>query len=103
MKRLLLVLSALALTQIKLFTWTNGELLIWMDSDREYALGPDCQTDGDVNCAILVGSSEERGQAQRRNESRCRQRESDSSKDRDGLFFRLAQSERRNRTGDERA
>jgi maltose/maltodextrin transport system substrate-binding protein len=40
MKRLLLVLSALALTQIKLFTWTNGELLIWMDSDREYALGP---------------------------------------------------------------
>jgi hypothetical protein len=26
MKRLLLVLSALALTQIKLFAWTNGEL-----------------------------------------------------------------------------
>jgi maltose/maltodextrin transport system substrate-binding protein len=39
-KRLLLVLSAVFLSQTNLFAWKNGELLIWMDSDRGRALGP---------------------------------------------------------------
>jgi maltose/maltodextrin transport system substrate-binding protein len=43
MKSFLLVLSTLALTQIKLFAWTNGELLIWMDSDRGHAIVPIAQ------------------------------------------------------------
>jgi maltose/maltodextrin transport system substrate-binding protein len=38
MKRLLVVLSALFLVPIHVFAWVNGELLIWMDSDRGYAL-----------------------------------------------------------------
>ena len=38
MKRLLLVLSALSVVPMNLFAWSNGELLIWMDSDRGRAL-----------------------------------------------------------------
>jgi maltose/maltodextrin transport system substrate-binding protein len=38
MKRLLVVLSALCLVPIHVLAWVNGELLIWMDSDRGYAL-----------------------------------------------------------------
>ena len=38
MKRLLAVLSALCLVPIHVLAWVNGELLIWMDSDRGYAL-----------------------------------------------------------------
>jgi maltose/maltodextrin transport system substrate-binding protein len=36
----LLMLSALCLVPIKLFAWTNGELLIWMDNERGRALQP---------------------------------------------------------------
>ena len=36
--RLLTVLSALFLIPINLLAWTNGELLIWMDSDRGQAV-----------------------------------------------------------------
>jgi maltose/maltodextrin transport system substrate-binding protein len=37
-KRLLLVLSALFLIPVDLLALTNGELLIWLDSDRGHAL-----------------------------------------------------------------
>jgi maltose/maltodextrin transport system substrate-binding protein len=40
MKRLLLMFLVLWPLQIKLLAWTNGELLVWMDSDRGRALGP---------------------------------------------------------------
>ena len=40
MKRLLLMSLALCLVTPKLFAWTNGELLIWMDNDRGRALAP---------------------------------------------------------------
>jgi hypothetical protein len=40
MKRLLPVLSAVFLPQTNLFAWKNGELLMWMDSDRGRAIGP---------------------------------------------------------------
>jgi hypothetical protein len=40
MKRVLLFLSALLLVPMNLLAWTNGELLIWMDSDRGKALAP---------------------------------------------------------------
>lgn len=40
MKRLPLVLSALLLVPLNLLAWTNGELLIWMESDRGKALAP---------------------------------------------------------------
>jgi maltose/maltodextrin transport system substrate-binding protein len=40
MNRLLLMSLAFSLFTIRLFAWTNGELLIWMDSDRGQALGP---------------------------------------------------------------
>ena len=40
MKRFLLVLSALCLIPMHLFAWTNGELLIWMDTDRGHGLEP---------------------------------------------------------------
>src|SRR5215472_12602064 len=33
------LLLALFLIPVDLFAWTNGELLIWMDSDRGHALG----------------------------------------------------------------
>jgi hypothetical protein len=35
-----LFFSALCLVPLNLFAWTNGELLIWMDSDRGHALAP---------------------------------------------------------------
>ena len=38
MARLMLILSVLTLGPIKLFAWTNGELQIWMDSDRGSAV-----------------------------------------------------------------
>jgi hypothetical protein len=38
LRRLVLVLSAQFLIPISLFAWTDGELLIWMDSDRGQAL-----------------------------------------------------------------
>jgi maltose/maltodextrin transport system substrate-binding protein len=34
------VIFALHLVSMNLFAWTNGELLVWMDSDRGYALAP---------------------------------------------------------------
>jgi maltose/maltodextrin transport system substrate-binding protein len=40
MKRLLLMLLALCLVTTRLFAWTNGELLVWMDNDRGRALAP---------------------------------------------------------------
>jgi maltose/maltodextrin transport system substrate-binding protein len=40
MKRLLLMLLALYLVTTRLFAWTNGELLIWMDNERGRALAP---------------------------------------------------------------
>ena len=40
MNRLLLILLALCLVTPKLFAWTNGELLVWMDNDRGRALMP---------------------------------------------------------------
>jgi maltose/maltodextrin transport system substrate-binding protein len=40
MKWLLPMLSALCLVPLHLFAWTNGELLIWMDSERGQALRP---------------------------------------------------------------
>jgi maltose/maltodextrin transport system substrate-binding protein len=40
MKPLLLMLLALCLVTPKLFAWTNGELLVWMDNDRGRALAP---------------------------------------------------------------
>src|SRR6516162_8596753 len=40
MKRLLLMLLALCLVTTKLFAWTDGELLVWMDNDRGRALAP---------------------------------------------------------------
>src|SRR6266478_9725186 len=36
--RLFLILSLLTLGPINVFAWTNGELLIWMDSDRGRAV-----------------------------------------------------------------
>src|SRR6516225_5907350 len=36
--RLMLILSVLTLGPIRLFAWTNGELQIWMDSDRGSAV-----------------------------------------------------------------
>jgi len=38
MARLMLILSVLTLGPIRLFAWTNGELQIWMDSDRGSAV-----------------------------------------------------------------
>jgi hypothetical protein len=40
MKRFLLALSVLSLISMHLFAWTNGELLIWMDTDRGHGLEP---------------------------------------------------------------
>jgi maltose/maltodextrin transport system substrate-binding protein len=40
MKKLLLFFSVLCLVPTKLFAWTNGDLLIWMDVDRGQALAP---------------------------------------------------------------
>ena len=41
--RLSPILLALVLVPMKLFAWTNGELLIWMDNDRAKALAPVAQ------------------------------------------------------------
>jgi maltose/maltodextrin transport system substrate-binding protein len=40
MKKYVSVIFALHLVSMNLFAWTNGELLVWMDSDRGYALAP---------------------------------------------------------------
>jgi maltose/maltodextrin transport system substrate-binding protein len=40
MKRLLLMLLPLCFVTTKLFAWTNGELLVWMDNERGRALAP---------------------------------------------------------------
>jgi maltose/maltodextrin transport system substrate-binding protein len=40
MKRLTWLLVVFCLVPIKLFAWTNGELLIWMDNERGRALQP---------------------------------------------------------------
>jgi maltose/maltodextrin transport system substrate-binding protein len=40
MKCLWLMFLVLWLLQIKLFAWTNGELLVWMDNERGRALAP---------------------------------------------------------------
>jgi maltose/maltodextrin transport system substrate-binding protein len=40
MKGLLLFLSALCVVPMNLFGWTNGELSIWMDTDRGHGLAP---------------------------------------------------------------
>jgi maltose/maltodextrin transport system substrate-binding protein len=40
MNLLLWIVSALCLVPINLFAWTNGELLIWMDSERGRGLQP---------------------------------------------------------------
>jgi len=41
--RLSPILLALVLVPMKLFAWTNGELLIWMDNDRAKGLAPIAQ------------------------------------------------------------
>ena len=43
MKRLCLWLLVLCLVPMHLFAWTDGELLIWMDTDRGHALKPIAQ------------------------------------------------------------
>jgi maltose/maltodextrin transport system substrate-binding protein len=58
MKSFLLVLSTLALTQIKLFAWTNGELLIWMDSDRGHAIVPIAQKFRDFGIKVTIETPE---------------------------------------------
>ena len=40
MKKYVSVIFALHLVSMNLFAWTNGELSVWMDSDRGYALAP---------------------------------------------------------------
>jgi maltose/maltodextrin transport system substrate-binding protein len=40
MKRLLWILAALCFVTPRLFAWTNGELLVWMDNERGRALAP---------------------------------------------------------------
>src|ERR1700723_3003103 len=40
MMRLLPMLLAFCLVTTRLFGWTNGELLVWMDNDRGRALAP---------------------------------------------------------------
>ena len=55
MKPLLLILLALCLVTTKLFAWTDGELLVWMDNDRGRALTPIVEkfkTDLGVNVTI---------------------------------------------------
>jgi hypothetical protein len=43
MKRSFLGLWVLCFIPMRLFAWTNGELLIWMDTDRGHALKPIAQ------------------------------------------------------------
>jgi len=38
--KLLLILTVFCSVPFELFAWTNGELLIWMDTDRGHALAP---------------------------------------------------------------
>src|SRR5271157_4434377 len=40
MTRLLWILAALCFVTPRLFAWTNGELLVWMDNERGRALAP---------------------------------------------------------------
>lgn len=44
MKRLFLGLWVLCFIPMRLFAWTNGELLIWVDTDRGHALKPIAQS-----------------------------------------------------------
>src|SRR5262249_19378941 len=55
MKRWLLMFLALCLVPTRVFAWTNGELLIWMDNERGRALAPineKFKTDFGVNVTI---------------------------------------------------
>jgi maltose/maltodextrin transport system substrate-binding protein len=59
MKRFLLVLSALCLIPMHLLAWTNGELLIWMDTDRGHALEPITKKfEGDFGVKIKIEAPE---------------------------------------------
>ena len=52
------VIFALHLVSMNLFAWTNGELLVWMDSDRGYAFAPaehhDAWLSGETGKEVLV-------------------------------------------------
>ena len=55
MKKCVSVIFALHLVSMNLFAWTNGELLVWMDSDRGYALAPaakKCETEFGMKVTI---------------------------------------------------
>jgi maltose/maltodextrin transport system substrate-binding protein len=55
MNRLLCILAALCLVPIKLFAWTNGELLIWMDDQRGRALQPIVQKfESDLGLKVTI-------------------------------------------------
>ena len=53
------VLLALFLAPMKLFAWTNGELLIWMDSERAMGLAPIAQKfEHDLGIKVTVSTPE---------------------------------------------
>ena len=55
MKKYVSVIFALRLVSMNLFAWTNSELLVWMDSDRGYALAPTAkkfETEYGINVTI---------------------------------------------------
>jgi hypothetical protein len=54
MKKYVSVIFALRLVSMNLFAWTNCELLVWMDSDRGYALGAGrkCETEYGIKVSI---------------------------------------------------
>jgi maltose/maltodextrin transport system substrate-binding protein len=59
MKRFLLALSVLSLISMHLFAWTNGELLIWMDTDRARGLQPIAiKFEGDFGVKVKIEAPE---------------------------------------------
>ncbi|HEX4202439.1 MAG TPA: maltose/maltodextrin ABC transporter substrate-binding protein MalE [Chthoniobacterales bacterium] len=59
MKTYVSVIFALHLVSMDLFGWTNGELLVWMDSDRGYALAPTARRfEADFGIKVTIESPE---------------------------------------------
>src|SRR6266436_4400515 len=57
--RLFLILSLLTLGPINVFAWTNGELLIWMDSDRGRAVQALAQKfEADLGIKVIIETPE---------------------------------------------
>jgi hypothetical protein len=55
MKKYVSVILALHLVSMNVIAWTNGELLVWMDSDRGYALAAaakKCETEFGIKVTI---------------------------------------------------